>query len=277
MEVSRFRALLVTCVLAVLAPVGWHQTLCAQQVPAPASAGAAAPGASAGANMAQTIATINDSFAKQGTFISSFSYDVQTTYQSQSVQAENECSLVLSNTKQHDFHGLTHAGTERFILHLDRTDALSLSIDPYQTATSTLYLVKFAHTFVEARPLEIRSSAPTDMKADKFYLEGVVRSVSGSSLALAANDGNLYSISLDSKTLVMGAGQQGLSLANVKGGDNVWIFRQKNDHPMVMLFKNPRKTMTVGVFTEEDSAKRVAKALIHAVVLCHSGQPSSSF
>jgi hypothetical protein len=250
--------------------------------------------------MEQTVNFINDAFAKQGT-IASNSSTVTVTYRAQSVQLENECSLIFTSDVQTNFTEspiLNQGSTRKYVIHLDGSDPLSVTVKPQNMSTSVLYIAALEKAIVDWRALKpSEQGSPAPLSAT-YFIGGIVRSISGSSVTLVTDTGWVQTITLDADAEVSFPSQRQSSgefvsakgnLTDIAAGDHVSVLRASVDpkgkgrpkdfvySQSVTLSKNSSSPQLVllGAFTDKDLAERVAKAYIHAMVLCHkSGAPS---
>jgi hypothetical protein len=248
--------------------------------------------------MEQTIAFINESFAKQGDVTAG-----SIKRSGQSAQLEKACSLIATSTLTtpallwsnalHDTTSVKSVETLRTVLALDRSDPLSVSIE--SSSDGTIHQVLIKRAVVDGfRALDVAADAVAESLPEEYYINAIVRSVSGSSLMLVTGEGHLVQATLDSNakfSISVSNGKSGPGTAgDIAVGDHVGIYRQtwtegkgKKAQTIrdqsVVINKNTavKRAFSSGIFADKDLADRVAKAFVHAIVLCHKDDKPSPF
>jgi hypothetical protein len=261
-----------------------------------------------GPTMEQTVAFINESFQKQGdvtwnseSTLTSTTFIHSMKWSGQSVQLENACSLVETrkgtfrdivrdnDSTHHTDHDTTSVETSKTVLSMNLTDPFSVSVEP--ASDSKYYAIFVKRAVFSFRALDVPSNAVFEALPLEYRINAIVRSVSGSSLTIVTGAGHLVQVTLDSSADISVVGTGGSSPAtasDIAVGDHLDVSRymttegkkaQNVGHQSVSVTKttSAERVMEVGYFTDKDLADRVAKALIHAIVLCHKDDKPSLF
>lgn len=249
-----------------------------------------------GPTMDQTVAFINETLVKEGDFPAPGSTRIYGAYQILAVKEEapsleKPCSLVAGQTIQ-------------TVLHLDKTDPLSVSIEQGETVDGvpTYRLVIARAVFdwkIAGEENRTADSAqpPFIMQAENNFqpTRGVVRSITPTELTYVPSRGKVVTIRLrpDTKATANPAYPPFLrensyetSATAIAVGDLVEVYPgikpngrvDPNTFIILRTVKSLRPQRYFGpLFRDGDLAKRTAKAYIHAIVLCHADQKPSLF
>jgi hypothetical protein len=244
---------------------------------AQAQATAPAPGPT----MDQTIAFINDSFSKRGSFTTDgtdkISYLV-VKYNLQSVRQENTCTLAISRTWEQNRPGNTDnigldptdgLHRDRWELFLDRTDPLSVTVRASDSSTPPTYFVAINGSAFNRPIPEVPANATPETLPATYKVHGFVHSVSGNSLTLISEDGKLLILKNPPND-------------NYAEGDYIEVTRKPLGSVFGLVYNLERsstgqRSLDTAVFTDKSLADRVAKAFVHAIVLCHKDDKPPPF
>lgn len=195
---------------------------------------------------------------------------------------------------------LNAEGTSRWVLRLDQSDPTSIAVNPDSDIDPAWYTIKIGKKVVRPGALEVDTQAKMPSLDGSFNLTGIVQSVSGSELTIVTDEGAKVSIMLQTIAKVVHPSKEDASgnwsaapadVSDISPGDQVIVLRQLDqtmqhkkmvtidDSEQVVLTKANAAAarFTLGHFSEKDAALRTAKALIHAMVLCHKDAPPSLF
>lgn len=261
-----------------------------------------------GPSMDETIAFLHDIYKRQPAVpaykCQYFSQEIMKV----TVEQRAACRLqVTDNEFQHNFGDTAIGGISldhrlfRTILALDSSDPLSVTVKgetgdehtptPYfqvhvKRSTATTYLL--ALPVLDNRPV-------LDLpKADFLDLHGYVVAVSATEVTFVAQDEERYRIPAQMPKVQVFRNGQGSSVNSAQVGDWVKFERSANvksgliyttKHSATVNFQAASEHVLPEQFTDyalppvadEETANRVAKALIHAMVLCHKDEKPSPF
>lgn len=246
-----------------------------------------APTSAPGPTMDQTIAFLNETLAKQAGVTYSYSSDASETIERQTYQLEGVCSVKVSSTigKRAGPSGINdkhlqeveqkrnnHKGTRQWVLFLDRTDPLTVRVLP-EGNPQTAFSVMIAKAVFQNQPIDIVDSTHIEKLPSEYDEYGVVQTVSGKSLTIVTDNGRLIGFTPDRKIQLLGDAQT----SDPSHGDWVNISRATfGSFPKVVgetlvleKTSDSEKPFSFAYLTSQDQADRIAKALIHALVLCH--------
>ncbi|MBT9330008.1 hypothetical protein [Paracidobacterium acidisoli] len=274
------------CTFIVLAS-GFTCTF-AQQSQAPPAPSAPGP------TMEQTIAFINTGLAQDDAL-------ENKPVRTRSVELSNGCSLVM--TEKRVAGPGNPAGNmdyphypKRYSLHLDKTDPRSISISSAGDTPASGASVTISSAIWEELDLPYQVTEPLP---GSYQITGVVQSVSESSITIETLFNNLITIPVDPQVgyseMAEGAGQgtritkrrfselrpsihpgEGINIRRSPYEKLQSIMKEDSVHLLSVNEKLPRNE-NFAYFHSKDQAERIAKALIHAMVLCHKDQPPSLF
>jgi hypothetical protein len=289
--VGRIGGLNVVC-FAIFAVWGHAQQIVPPNSPTQAIQGSAA-------TMEQTIGFINDSFAKQGQvgWTLAESRDFGMTFLSQSVEFEAPCLLVMRSTveKNSPYFNQGHdKGTKIANIDLERTDPNSVSVSSIEAQGSAVAQVKIGRAVFQWRALDVPSTTHAEMLPEEYTVSGIILSISGTSITLVTDKAKLVSFTLDNNADRYVSSEQShvpVLINELSVGDYVEINRdvktsgkgrKSKTETTQSLLNWEKKTssprpFTAGTFADQDTADRVAKAFIHAIVLCHKDNKPSLF
>ena len=269
---------------------------CTQQQQTPSQPTQSAPQPGSGPTIEQTIDFINQAFAKRGPLTVDLSDNgggqnltMKTTYKAQELKLEAGCSLAYAQT-HFDFTSVAgeaadyfvnknYEVTDHFLLRLDSSDAPEISVTSNSSGTPNVYWIKDNIPFKQL-PYETQDQTPTPFPPSKGYsFAGFVRSVSGSTVVAITDYGKLVSIELFPKAEITYSGNA-TSIspgAFITASDIGPVFKKKEHLSQNIVDADHVAHPFFGPFPTEGEAKRVAKALIHAMVLCHKDTAPSVF
>lgn len=272
-------------------------TVESQSAPSPETPAPVASATTASPTMEQTIAFINESLSKQGEF-EVHSQNFVKTFGRQSVRLDQGCLLERSTPYKDQFLDspiLNQTGTRRELLHLDLTDARRVSLQAMENGNPVYYEIFLEKAVYDFRPLDVQPQAHIpDLNGD-YTVNGIVKAVTSTFLTLITDEAAEVNVPFDMGAEVMrrppySSEEMKTDLSDIAAGDSVHIYRTSNEiivkkkkvdkfDQHIILIKNtgaPQK-FSFASFVDKDSAQRVAKALIHAIVLCHKDQPAPLF
>ena len=236
-----------------------------------------------GPSMEQTVAFINEKYQQQGQLRLDQGGFGWGTHYDQSVTLEGSCDLVVSESYSLE---KTYLGqpdgsrsTQVSVLHLDRSQPTSVSVETntflppvhFEVSvgkSSTAYRV--AATTSEAEPRSFRGGAN----------QGVISSLSSDSFTFKSITGALYVVHpTEGVTFRRHPDTGGLASEDdppaqfheFRVGDHI-----STNYKVVTLVE-PSARFLLPAFKDKEDALRVAKALIHAMVLCHKDAKPSLF
>jgi hypothetical protein len=275
--------LLTVCLLAFGTGLALFGSLSLQaQTPPP-------PPPAAGPTMDQTVGFINESLQRQGVFVTKDD-TFSVNYLAQSTQLVGACSMDLYMTinKTGLLYAFKDQSTFHYNLNLGRSDARSVSVEHYASNPDS-YFLTVSRAVAERIPLENPVAAPSRVGSDD--VGGIVHSIAEGLVTIQTNDDNtLMSYTLTRNTIILGhtTGTESsvMAVGDIKVGDVVFVTpgRTKNgvtEAKTFISFGNSNSTTPsfhrFFTFTDEDLADRVAKAFIHAMVLCHKPEAAPLF
>lgn len=235
------------------------------------------PASAAGPTMEQTIAFINERLAKQG----------------ETFQLSNKCDLV---------HTITHADpdtpgkiyTGRSLFRLDHTDPLSIEVFPYAIDGVTTYTLEAKRAVCLNLPGPTSATVPTVHPPSNYELVAIVHAVSEKVLTVISSDGQLLDIPLVDGVEVRredvtanGVNMPVTNVSDIAVGDMVSISEElkmkgskiKSIDQSILVTKNTeaQKEYAFAVLSDKETAEHLAKAFIHAIVLCHKPEVPALF
>lgn len=243
--------------------------------------------------MEQTIAFINTALAQDDTLVTRLT-------RSRSIELSDSCSLVMTEKRSTDpIPGVDvdypHY-PKRYRLHLDKTDPRSISISSAGDDPADGGTIVIASAIWEELDLPHHVTEPLP---GSYQLIGVVQSVSEWSITIETLFSNLITIPIDPQVeygeMADGAREstkltkrkfpelrsiihpgEGINITRSPYRKLQGIVKEDSVHVITKNEQLPRQ-FDFAYFHSRDQAERVAKALIHALVLCHKNAPSSLF
>ncbi len=241
------------------------------------------PPSSSSPTMEQTVDFLSGLLRKQDIFdVQYFAGGPIRKFSMQQVSLLAPCTLeVLNRSKFSDKDDVP--STERYKLDLAKSDPKSLHVSPNQVNLPTYEIVVDRASYQRV-PLE---SAKTASAPPAREVNGLVSEISGNQIVIASSDDNLlYTFVITKKTWIT-KDEQGISLSEVRLGDEVKAVPQdtkkgQTETKFLIVSTNNQNTANPHtfvpfIFIDPDVAQRAAKALIHAIVLCHKDEGPSLF
>ena len=246
----------------------------AQQGPAVPPPPAAA---TTGPTMEQTVGFISTALETQGTV--KFRDLVGSHEEKTTIQLKEPCSLSISD------------GTStKTMFDLQRSDPRSVHVSEVRT-TPTTYRVTMDRAITWRELPEHPTPAPSAPKND---VDGIIYSIDLPMISVVPWRSNtLFTYIITKKTLLFSTTSEGpkvISLSDVKIGDVVQMSPGKSNDGATELqqlldsgnINEHSGKQSPGIaelfdFFDPDTAERVSKALIHAMVLCHKAEAPSLF
>jgi hypothetical protein len=238
--------------------------------------------------MEQTLNFMNESLVGQGEFTYDASDYLKQTISAQKVQLVGTCGMLVdSKLVQRSSLGLGNAVKTyflKFLVRLDRTDPLSISVVPDSEMPNTAYDVVAKRTSFTVQPAQTNATVPTVLPSSNYGISGIVRATSGNTLTVISGDGRLLDITVvndafisKNQTTLSGVGNIGIG--DIVAGDLVNISETietkgskiKSIQQQVMVTTNTEdpRWLIVARFSEKETAEHMAKAFLHAVILCN--------
>ena len=233
--------------------------------------------------ISRTVDTINSIYEKQSISKGSFRrpagltieagvrQEFDESYSGQSVQAEGHCGVLITHTWREvgvgEVSGWGWDLTDKVLLHLDRSDPLTVTIEPEMTVTPALYEVAITDASTELR----------SRTGPEIEMSGLLSSISGRTITLAGKSGEALTYKIRKQDFVGGtcisANVCGLSALRV--GRYVTVSTEKNGRREIMNYRpedslRASGTTVLGGFNDKALAEQTAKAYVHALTLCHN-------
>jgi hypothetical protein len=223
---------------------------------------------SVGPTMEQTIDFISGLLTKQGAI---------SNINMQQIKLQAPCSAEILNHRGH---------TNRYFLDLSKSDPKSLSVIHYDE--SSLYGLSLSRASYRLVPLDNPAPASGPATHD---VSGLVHDISADQIVVASDDDNhLYVFGLSKKTVMTTPTENyklvDISPSEIKVGDRVSVIpsgikkgvaQAENMVVFPVVYTTDPRVFDALVFNDPDVAQRAAKALIHAIVLCHKPEGPSLF
>jgi hypothetical protein len=225
--------------------------------------------------MEQTIAFMNQELVARG----EISLKPHERTVSQFMTLEDGCSLVDRSEVVYQYPTdawpdsgkawMNGAGSSIAVLRLDRSEPLTVTVGAEDGGYPVFVtgLVTLRDPPVSVAPVELPKKTSSDVQ------DARVKSVSPKEVLLIAG-GRIVRVPLDKKTQIHGG---------LAPGDVVYLqwTGQFSDFTNLTQYKrvdeNRPSRFDLASFRDKDTAERVAKSLIHAIVLCHKPKPPSPF
>jgi hypothetical protein len=243
-----------------------------------------------GPSMEQTLSFINDVFTKDGDLrVPSPTGNMARL--AQSLQSQGACLTEYRTITKILDNGSLFDGdhNKRTIVHFDGSDPLSVTVLP--VAGTEFFAVVIKKALTDNIALSLQDQAAHAL-AVQYVREGIIRSLSSDNMTFVSDLGEWIAVPLGSVDQVTDS--TGLvASSTLEVGDLVYVIQrsattvQKKGHPALASFTNSiaieRKptsnlvSFNAGVFKDKDVADHVAKAYIHAMVLCHKPETPSLF
>lgn len=260
------------------------------QAPKEAIAATTTSAQQSGPSMNETITFLKETYEKRPN--ETFRVSVtNSTYTEQEVIVDSpeSCRLQITYDDLYQDQTFMHF-KRRLVLALDASDPLSISVVRGATDDDTptpYFLVTVKRTIgVNYRlPLPVHDDRPVldRAKLKPGFLAGFVLSISPTEFTIIAQDENRWRFALPVPHPVITRDDTTATMSDVQVGDELTY--EPSDTENKLKFKSlaeravGKQYIVAGLPTlpDEETANRVAKALIHAMVLCHKDEKPSPF
>jgi hypothetical protein len=248
--------------------------------------------ATSGPTMEQTIAFLNGLLTKQGEFELPPGMNFTARIMLQQVQLQAPCTLDVHTTRRDtDDTGHTYSSSFRYLLDLEKTDPKSLQVSKQESKQhpgTVAYDVTMDRASWRQVPLENPTDANPPLLTKGTYGILLTKQQNNIYVFQTEDTNQRYPFWVTNATgLRVQHGDvtvQGATFNDVHAGDPIFVdvSGQKNGFAIASTLIDFGASDSLSkfdhlVFNDSDRTERAAKALIHAMVLCHKADEPSLF